>query len=184
MEQLHPCATTTKPINHCWRVAPTCCTGKPHSATKTQHRHHLFEDDQAYLLHPSTQLMLIAPQITHGAFQVALVVKNPPANARDISDMGSIPGSGRSPGGAHGSPPGGAHGSPLQYSCLENPMDRGAWRATVHRVAKSRTLLKQLSTRVHKVPHTEHLKPFTMSLWKRPDKEEEKSWWQDSMSVY
>ena len=51
----------------------------------------------------------------------------------------SVPGSGR--------PPGEAHGNPLQYSCLENPMDRGAWRATVHRVAKSRTLLKRLSTR-------------------------------------
>ena len=50
--------------------------------------------------------------------QVALVVKNPPANARDLKDMGSIPGLGRSPGAGHG--------NPLQYSCLENPMDRGA----------------------------------------------------------
>jgi len=57
-----------------------------------------------------------------------LVVKNLPANAGDIKDMGLIPGSGRSPGGGHG--------SPLQYSCLENPMDREAWLATVHRVAK------------------------------------------------
>ena len=48
-------------------------------------------------------------------------------------DLGSIPGLGRSPGEGHG--------NPLQYSCLENPMDRGAWRATVHRVSKSRTLL-------------------------------------------
>ena len=53
------------------------------------------------------------------ASQVVLVVKNPPANAEDIRDAGSIPGSGRSPGGGHG--------NPLQYSCLENPMDRGAW---------------------------------------------------------
>ena len=60
------------------------------------------------------------------ASQGALVVKIPPANAGDIRDVGSIPGSGRSPGGGHG--------SPLQYSCLENPMDRGAWRATVHGV--------------------------------------------------
>ena len=52
--------------------------------------------------------------------------------------MGSIPGSGRSPGGGHGNPP--------QYSCLENPRDRGAWRASVHRVAKSQTQLKQLNT--------------------------------------
>ena len=58
-----------------------------------------------------------------GASQVALLVKNLPANVRDV---GSIPGSGRSPGGRHG--------NPLQYSCLENPMDRGAWQATVYRV--------------------------------------------------
>ena len=63
------------------------------------------------------------------ASQVALVVKNQPANAGDIGDPGLIPGSGRSPGGGHG--------NPLQYSCLENPRDTGAWRATVHRVAKS-----------------------------------------------
>ena len=56
------------------------------------------------------------------ASQVVLVVKNPPANARDIRDTISIPGSGRSPGGEHG--------DLLQYSCLENPMDRGAWWAT------------------------------------------------------
>ena len=53
------------------------------------------------------------------AFPVALVVKNPPANAGDTRDMGSIPGSGKSPGGRHG--------NPLQYSCLGNHMDRGAW---------------------------------------------------------
>ena len=68
---------------------------------------------------------------------MALVVKNPPANARDLRDTGSIPGSGRSPGGGHG--------NPLQYSCQENPIDRAAWRATVHRVAKSRKGLKQPS---------------------------------------
>ena len=67
------------------------------------------------------------------ASQVALVVKNPPANAEDVRDMGSIPGLGRSPGGGHG--------NLLQYSCLENPMDRGAWRATVHGVAKSQIRL-------------------------------------------
>ena len=52
--------------------------------------------------------------------------------------MSSVPGSGRSPGGGHN--------HPLHYSCLENPMDRGAWWATIHRVAKSRTPLKQLNT--------------------------------------
>ena len=66
-----------------------------------------------------------------GDFPGGAVVKNLPANAGDIRDMGSIPESGRSPGKGHG--------NSLQYSCLENPMDRGAWRATVHRVAKSWT---------------------------------------------
>ena len=66
------------------------------------------------------------------------MVKNPPAIAGDIRDMGLIPRSGRSPGGRHG--------NPLQYSCLENPMDRGAWWGAVHRVAKRQTQLKQLST--------------------------------------
>ena len=64
----------------------------------------------------------------YGASQVALVVNNPPANTGDIRDVGSIPGLGKSPGGGHG--------NPLQYSCLENPVDRGAWQATVFRVAK------------------------------------------------
>ena len=72
------------------------------------------------------------------ASQVVLVIKNPPANARDIRDVGSIPALGRSPGGEHG--------NPLQYSCLENPTDRGTQWATVYRVAKSQTQLKQLST--------------------------------------
>ena len=73
--------------------------------------------------------------------QVALVVKNPPANAGDMRDTGSIPGSGRSPGVENG--------NPLQYSCLKNPVDREAWWATVHGVAKSWTWM---STCVH--PHT------------------------------
>ena len=59
------------------------------------------------------------------------VVRNPLASAGDLGDEGSIPGSGRSP--AEG------NGNPLQYSCLENPVDRGAWWATVHRVAKNWT---------------------------------------------
>ena len=65
------------------------------------------------------------------------MVKNPPANAGDVRDVGSVPGSGRSPGKGNG--------NPLQYSCLENPMDRGAWRATVHGVAKSQTQLSDLA---------------------------------------
>ena len=59
---------------------------------------------------------------SQGASQVALVVKNPPANAGDVRDMGSIPG--------------GEHSNSLQCSCLENPRDGGAWWATVHRVAE------------------------------------------------
>ena len=73
------------------------------------------------------------------------MVKNLLANAQDVREAGSIPGLGRSPGEGHG--------NPLQYSCLENPMDRGAWRATVHRVTKSWTRLKRLST---------HTRPFCL----------------------
>ena len=62
---------------------------------------------------------------------MVLVVENPPASTKDIRDTGSIPGSQRSPGGRHG--------DPLQYTCLENLMDRGTWWATVHGVAKSWT---------------------------------------------
>ena len=60
---------------------------------------------------------------------MVIVVKNLPANAGDERDVGSIPGPGRSPGGGPG--------DPLQHSCLENPMDRGAWQDTVHRVAET-----------------------------------------------
>ena len=63
------------------------------------------------------------------ASKAALVVKNLPANAGDLRDTSLIPRLGR--------PLGGGHGNPLQYSCLENPMDRGAWRAIEHGVAKS-----------------------------------------------
>ena len=66
--------------------------------------------------------------------QVVLVVKNPPANAGDTGDLSSIPGQGRSPRGGHG--------NPHQYSCLENPMDRGSWWVKVHRITKHQTRLK------------------------------------------
>ena len=69
---------------------------------------------------------------------MVLVVKKMLTNPGDLRDVGLIPGLGRSPGGGHG--------NPLQYSCLENPMDRGAWQATVYGVAKSQTRLKRLST--------------------------------------
>ena len=75
------------------------------------------------------------------------MVKNPPANAGDAGDMGSIPGPRRCPGGGNG--------NPLQYSCLENPMDRGAWQNTACGVAKSQTQLKQLS--MHTQPTQEQV---------------------------
>ena len=77
----------------------------------------------------------------YGVSQVVLVVKNLSASVGDIKDMGLIPGLGRSPGGGYG--------NTLQYFCLENPMARGAWQATVHRVAKSQTRLRHTHTHTH-----------------------------------
>ena len=77
-------------------------------------------------------------QLPSWTSQVALVVKNLPANAGNKRDAGLIPGLGRSLGEGNG--------TPLQYSCLENPMDRGVWWATVHGITKSQTRLKWLST--------------------------------------
>ena len=71
------------------------------------------------------------------------VVKNTPANVGDTGDVGSIPGWERSPGGGSG--------NPLQYSCLENPMDRGAWRATVQGVTKSQKRLLNVSPSPHQL---------------------------------
>ena len=70
--------------------------------------------------------------------KVALVVMSPLSNAGDIRDVGSVPGSGRSPGEENG--------TPLQYSCLGNPTDRGTWQATVHEVAKESDMTEGLST--------------------------------------
>ena len=87
------------------------------------------------------------------ASQAALVVRNLPANAGDIRDTGSIPESGRSPGEGDG--------YSLQCSCLEKSKDREAWWAMVHRVAKSQTRLKQLSTHIaHKEPCLRVKVPF------------------------
>ena len=77
---------------------------------------------------PSVKSGLVVASQDLKGFPGGSVVKNPPANA---GDMGSIPGSGRSPGARNG--------NPLQYSCLENPMERGAWWAALHRVAKNQT---------------------------------------------
>ena len=84
--------------------------------------------------------------------QVAVVVKNPPANAGVIREAGAIPGSGS---------PGGGHGNPHQYSCLENPMDRGAWWATVHGVAKIQLQQKWLSTQHIPALESRHLSHST-----------------------
>ena len=84
-------------------------------------------------------------------FPGSSVVKNPPANVGDVGDLGSIPGSGRSPGGGNG--------TPLQYTCLENPMDRGAWRTTVHGVTKSQT------------PLSEYAHPYHIKVGTVPDRE-------------
>ena len=83
------------------------------------------------------QLGRIKDFITEKNFPGGKVVKNPPANAGYAGDRGSIPGQGRSPGGGHG--------NPLQYSWLQNSMDRGAWWATVHGVAKESDMTEQLS---------------------------------------
>ena len=73
------------------------------------------------------------------------MVKNPPTNAGNVRKSGSIPGLEKYPGVGNG--------NPLHYSCLENPMDRGAWQPTVHRCTKSWTLLKQLSMHACSYPH-------------------------------
>ena len=90
--------------------------------------------------------VMIIPIIYYGSlYQVALGVRNLLANAGDTGDAASIPGSGRSSGEGNG--------SLLQYSCLENSMDRGAWWVTVQRVAKSWIQLKQLSMHTYQVLH-------------------------------
>ena len=89
---------------------------------------------------PTRQTLFMYEELW-GASQVVLVIKNPSAKAGDIRGKGLIPRSGRSPGGGHGNPP--------KYSCLENPMDRGSWRDTVHGVTKSQTQLQQISPQEH-----------------------------------
>ena len=84
------------------------------------------------------------PFFTTRASQVATVVKNLPGSAGDVWNVGLLSGSGRSPGEGHG--------NPLQYACLENPMDRGAWWAPVHGATKSQTWLKQLNMHTHPFP--------------------------------
>ena len=86
---------------------------------------------------PSIYINFICQSHLKKGFPGGTSGKEPACNAGKLRDVGSIPGSGRSPGERHG--------YPLQYSGLENPMDRSAWRATAHEVAKRQTQLKQLS---------------------------------------
>ena len=90
----------------------------------------------------------ISQGIRSRASQVALVVKNPPANAGGLRDMSLIPGSGRSSEGGHD--------NPLQYSCLDNPMDRGTCWATAHSVTTSQTWLKGLNTSAQEVEYSKY----------------------------
>ena len=78
-------------------------------------------------------LLIFLVSVFYVGFPVGSVIKNPPANARDAEDAVLVPGSGRFPGEGNG--------NPFHYSCLENPMEREAWRATVHGVTKSQTWL-------------------------------------------
>ena len=81
------------------------------------------------LNHSMKSFLLIRTGVHKTGFPGGSVVKNPPANAEDAGDLGLIPALGRSPGGEKG--------NPFQYSCLENPMDREAWKATAHAVTTS-----------------------------------------------
>ena len=107
-----------------WQTKPdktkTSSLGSPQRRQNVGHKFHVFP------------VLRKEPEIrSRWASQVAQLVKHPPANAGDATDSGSIPGSGRLPEGGNG--------NPLQYSCLGNPMDRGAWWDAIHRVTKSRT---------------------------------------------
>ena len=88
---------------------------------------------------------------------MALVIKNPPTNAGDLRDEGSIPGSGRSSGVGSG--------NPLQYSCLQNSTDRGAWQATVHGAAKSQTRLSTSLTEMFVSAGVRALLVQTLLVW-------------------
>ena len=118
---------------------------------------HFFLYNQPSSLHMSPCELLKVQFLIHKiqilspwASQVALLVKYPPTSAGDPGDLGSIPGSGRSPGGGRG--------NPLQYPCLENPMDRGAWRATVRG-------LHRVSHDCSDVAHLQAPSPLLLMIW-------------------
>ena len=110
--------------------------------------------------YPGSTSIFIRTWAEIGGFPGGTVVKNLPANAGDAEDVGLIPGLQRSPGGRHG--------NPLQYSCLENPMDRGAWQATVLRVARDLDTSSQLSMHRNKEkPSLPLNSPLLLSLMEK-----------------
>ena len=131
-------------LKQCW----TYCTVNGEKSCTTTHiefaicsfKKYAYQNNNIYFLQVTKEYTQNFPYAEHrgcgwqdknltSASQVALVVKIPPANAGYVKDTNSIPRLGRFPGGGHG--------NRLQYSCLENPMDRGAWWATVHRITES-----------------------------------------------
>ena len=133
-----------------WRLKIPCATTKTAQSTKFKKITTLppcplnflypFPPTFFFLTPPDSCVLLsylLIVLLSFRASQMAQQIKNPPAMQEMQADMGSIPGWGRFPGEEHG--------EPLLYSCLENPMDRGAWWVTVHRVTKSQTQIKWLS---------------------------------------
>ena len=138
---------------------PTLCDPMDHSMPGLPVHHQLLEFTQMHVrwhlsllnLSNLVYVLILYTSIYHsGDFPRGAVVRNLPANARDVRDMGLIPGWGRAPGEGYS--------NPLQYSYLENPMVREAWQATVLMVQKSRTWLKQFSTHTLRViwKHSNH----------------------------
>ena len=133
----------TKHLHHLWIQEPFLELQSPSTAGKAFFccfRIHcvslaLLSLEKGTATHSSILWLSNSHTHIHGvtASHVALMVENPPAKAGDIGDTGSIPGSGGSPGEGNG--------TSFQYSCLENPMDKGAWRATVSGATKSQTRL-------------------------------------------
>ena len=139
------------PIQHCAN-SPNC--------TQANLQNYLIRKFKKESILEGKENHLNAGNVKAGVSQVFLVGKNLPAYAGDVRDMGSISGQRRSP--RRG------RGNPLQYSCLENPMDRGAWQATIDRVAKSWSCLKRLSSHAQKVGLLDHTWLITSGTFKDP----------------
>ena len=126
-------------VLQCYLPYSLCCMLYPVTSLLSNWRFMPLNPPQLSHLPPSPPLpsRLATPHVPSRASQVAIGVKNPPASAGDMRDAALILGLGRSPWGGHS--------NPLQHSCLEDPMDRGAWRATGLGATKSWTWLKWLS---------------------------------------